>query len=84
MIFLNFFEINLFLIYFSYVGDCQIAIACDKFLDKHGIEILSKSLFRNFVLHLTNLFDYGLLSPEDHFKTMTKLRVSFFFLVPTE
>ncbi|XP_074600841.1 polycomb protein Su(z)12 [Brevipalpus obovatus] len=46
----------------GFVGDCQIPRACNDFVDKHWRDILEKNLYMNFILHLTNLFDFGILS----------------------
>lgn len=48
--------------HFRYVGDCQIPLACMMFLKAKGEELLRKNLYRNFVLHVCNLFDFGLIS----------------------
>jgi len=60
---------------YSYVGDCQIPLACDKFVEYQGKELIRKNLYRNFILHLTNLFDFGLLSPLAFYKTVQLLHV---------
>jgi polycomb protein SUZ12 len=57
----------------SYVGDCQIPLACEKFVEYQGKELIRKNLYRNFILHLTNLFDFGLLSPQALYKTVQLL-----------
>lgn len=44
------------------VGDLQMVDACDTFIDRFGRELVQKNLYRNFLLHLTNLFDYGLIT----------------------
>lgn len=50
--------------FISYVGDCQIPLACLMFLKAKGDELLKKNLYRNFVLHVCNLFDFGLISSQ--------------------
>ncbi|XP_055372011.1 polycomb protein Su(z)12, partial [Condylostylus longicornis] len=65
---------NLHVMRHGYVGDCQLSIACDMFLESKGKEIIRKNLFRNFLLHLTSLFDYGLISPECVHKCIQKLQ----------
>lgn len=67
---------NLHIMKYVFVGDCQIPIACEMFIDKKGIEILEKKLYRNVLLHMCSLFDYGLLRPDDLYRIMQKLRVS--------
>lgn len=65
---------NLHIMRNGYVGDIQIPLACDMFIDMRGKELLKKNLYRNFVLHMCNLFDYGLVSPEVLYKTIQKLQ----------
>ena len=48
--------------FFSYIGDCQMPKACRTFVESFGVRILRQNLYRNFILHLTNLSDFGLLS----------------------
>lgn len=45
----------------SFVGDCQIPLACSKFVEGYGKEIFRKNLYKNFILHLNNLYDFGVL-----------------------
>ncbi|XP_034249349.1 polycomb protein suz12-A isoform X2 [Thrips palmi] len=54
---------NLHVMKEGYVGDCQVPTACTKFLEKKGKELLDKNLYRNFIVHMCSLFDYGLVSP---------------------
>lgn len=65
---------NLHIMRNGYVGDIQIPLACEMFLDMKGKELLQKNLYKNFVLHLCNFFDYGLISPETLYKTIQKLQ----------
>lgn len=65
---------NLHVMKNGYVGDCQLPLACDMFLDAKGREIIQKNLYRNFILHMCSLFDYGLVSPETLYKTIQKLQ----------
>lgn len=44
------------------------------FLQEKGKELLKKNLYRNFVLHMCTLFDFGLVSPVTVFTTMQKLQ----------
>ncbi|KAK3928737.1 Polycomb protein Su(z)12 [Frankliniella fusca] len=64
---------NLHVMKEGYVGDCQVPLACSKFLEKKGKELLDKNLYRNFVIHMCSLFDYGLVSPVVLYKTMQQL-----------
>ncbi|KAJ2943672.1 hypothetical protein O0L34_g16785 [Tuta absoluta] len=54
---------NLHVMKYNYVGDCQIPLACRKFLQAKGRELLDKGLYRNLILHMCSLHDFGLLSP---------------------
>lgn len=64
---------NKYFIFFSdrYVGDCQIPAACDKFVDQYWQEIFTRGLYKNFILHLNNLFDFGIL-PATHMRSVIK------------
>ncbi|CAG2101578.1 unnamed protein product [Medioppia subpectinata] len=51
-----------FILYDRFVGDCQIQLACDMFVKEKGEELFAKNLYKNFILHLNNLYDFGLLN----------------------
>ena len=57
---------------FSYVGDCQLPVACLTFVEEYGPKILRLHLSRNFILHLVNLYDFGLIRPDVIHRTMAK------------
>ncbi|XP_014260989.1 polycomb protein suz12 isoform X2 [Cimex lectularius] len=57
-----------------FVGDCQVPLACTTFLQQKGKELLKKNLYRNFVLHMCSLFDFGLVSPVTLFMIMQKVQ----------
>ncbi|XP_011861500.1 PREDICTED: polycomb protein suz12-B [Vollenhovia emeryi] len=65
---------NLHVMKHGYVGDCQIPLACQMFLENKGKELLMKNLYRNFVLHMCSLFDFGLISPVILYQTIQKLQ----------
>jgi polycomb protein SUZ12 len=65
---------NLHVMKHGYVGDCQIPLACQMFLEKKGKELLMKNLYRNFILHMCSLFDFGLVSPVILYQTIQKLQ----------
>lgn len=46
----------------NYVGDVQMVDACENFIHQSGGELIRKHLYRNFLLHLTNLYDFGLIT----------------------
>ncbi|XP_075978606.1 polycomb protein Su(z)12 [Anticarsia gemmatalis] len=64
---------NLHVMKYNYVGDCQIPLACQMFLQMRGKELLEKNLYRNFVLHMCSLHDFGLLSPIALYQTVQML-----------
>lgn len=65
---------NLHVMKFGYVGDCQIPLACSMFIQHKGKDLLLKNLYRNFVVHMCSLFDFGLISPVTLYNTMKKLQ----------
>uniref|UniRef100_A0A336L0Z7 CSON001913 protein n=1 Tax=Culicoides sonorensis TaxID=179676 RepID=A0A336L0Z7_CULSO len=65
---------NLHVMRFGYVGDCQIPIACDMFVEHKGKELLEKNVYKNFILHMCSLFDFGLISPENFYTTVQKIQ----------
>lgn len=65
---------NLFVLKHAFVGDTQIPAAVVAFVETHGDFIIENHLYRNCVIHLSNLFDYGLISAKDHFKAIKVLR----------
>ncbi|XP_053686215.1 polycomb protein suz12 [Sabethes cyaneus] len=69
---------NLHVMKFGYVGDCQIPIALEMFIECRGRELLRKNLYRNFVLHMSSMFDFGLVSPEVMQKAIRKLQKLLF------
>ncbi|XP_015917341.1 polycomb protein suz12 isoform X2 [Parasteatoda tepidariorum] len=64
---------NLHVMKYGFVGDCQIPLACSMFIEEHGLKIVTQRLYRNFLLHLCNLFDYGLISASVVYHTMHQL-----------
>lgn len=67
---------NLHVMRHGFVGDCQTALACEMFVEMKGREVLAKNLYRNFVVHMCSLFDYGLVSSEAFHKAVQKLQRS--------
>lgn len=65
---------NLHVMKYGYVGDCQIPLACQMFLETKGKELLMKNLYRNFVLHMCSLFDFGLISGVILYQTIQNLQ----------
>lgn len=65
---------NLHIMKYGYVGDCQIPLACQMFVQHKGKELLMKNLYKNFVLHMCSLFDFGLVSAVCLYTTLQKLQ----------
>uniref|UniRef100_A0A2M4AK77 Putative polycomb protein suz12 n=1 Tax=Anopheles triannulatus TaxID=58253 RepID=A0A2M4AK77_9DIPT len=65
---------NLHVMKYGYVGDCQIPIALDMFVEMRGREVWSRNLYRNFVLHMCSMADFNLVSPEVQLRIIRKLR----------
>lgn len=61
---------------YRFVGDCQIEVACELFLKDHGEELIRKNLYRNFIIHINSLFDFGLISARTVEKVGEQTRVS--------
>lgn len=66
---------NLHVMKHNFVGYTQMALASEMFVDEHGDELLVKNLYRNFVLHLTNLHDYDMLTSGEMFSIVQKLQL---------
>ncbi|XP_038223589.1 polycomb protein suz12-B [Zerene cesonia] len=64
---------NLHVMKYNYVGDCQIPLACQMFLQMKGKELLEKNLYRNFILHMCSLHDFGLISSVALYQTVQML-----------
>ena len=56
-------------LFYSYIGDCRLPAACEAFVRERGVEIVQRKLGRNFLLHLVNLSDFGLIRPEIVYRT---------------
>ena len=57
-----------------YVGDTQITMALKMFIEEKGREVLAKGLYRNFVLHVCNLFEFGVLGPGHVFTAIHRMQ----------
>ena len=58
---------------FSYIGDCSLPKACAMFVQEYGETIVSRNLFHNFLLHVVNLYDFGLVRHDTVTRTMMQL-----------
>ncbi|CAL4117818.1 unnamed protein product [Meganyctiphanes norvegica] len=52
---------NLHMLKYNFVGDTQTTLATTMFLEKHAAEIIKKNLYRNFLLHMVSMHDFGLI-----------------------
>ena len=68
------FKLLLFFSIFRFVGDCQISLALKMFIEEKGKELLDKNLYRNFILHVCNLFEFGVLGPAHVFSAISRLQ----------
>ena len=44
------------------------------FIEEKGKELLDKNLYRNFILHVCNLFEFGVLGPAHVFSAISRLQ----------
>ncbi|CAH0546506.1 unnamed protein product [Brassicogethes aeneus] len=65
---------NLHVMKYGFVGDCQIPLACQMFVQHKGKDLLMKNLYKNFVVHMCSLFDFGLVSAVCLYTTLQKLQ----------
>ncbi|KAJ6647472.1 Polycomb protein Su(z)12 [Pseudolycoriella hygida] len=65
---------NVHLMHHGYVGDIQMPLACEMFIELKGDELLQKNNYKNFMMHLCNLFDCGVISGDDFWKSVLKLQ----------
>lgn len=65
---------NFFVMKQAYVSDSQMPAAVVAFIKTHGESIITNNLYRNCIIHLSNLFDYGLISAKDHYEAVKQLR----------
>ena len=49
-------------------------LALRSFVESNGAEIVSKGLYRNFVLHCCNLHEFGVVGPAYVFLAVTRLQ----------
>ncbi len=64
---------NLHLLRNNFVADSQIYRACEQFIYEQTHNLIRFNLFNNFLLHLANLHDYGLLRPDEILKLVDYL-----------
>ena len=59
------------------LGDLHMEITVTKFIDSYGEQLFKKSLYRNFVLHVTNLSEFNLLTRPAVFAAICRLQNVF-------
>jgi len=59
---------------YTYVGDCQIPQALKMFIDERAHMVIQKGLYRNFILHLVNLYEFGVIGPSHIFTAIARLQ----------
>lgn len=65
---------NLHIMHNGYICDAQMCIAIKSFVQQRGVEILRKNLYRNCLIHMTNLLDYHLITPKVLWKSVQILQ----------
>lgn len=59
---------------YQHTADHMMKKICVEFIEKDGIQIITRNLSKNFVLHLVNLFNFGLLGNTDVLDLSRRLR----------
>ena len=52
-------------------------LALRTFIDEHALHIAERNLFRNFVVHCCNLFEFGVIGPAYVFKAVARMQNKF-------
>jgi len=60
--------------HYTFVGDCQMPLALKKFIEEKGEEIVRKNLYRNFSLHLINLYEFGIIGSAHVFTAQSRMQ----------
>ncbi|XP_022080334.1 polycomb protein suz12-A-like [Acanthaster planci] len=64
---------NLHCMEHNFIADSHIPLACQLFIEKRGRELLRRNLYRNFLLHVVNMYDFSLISQSVIVRTMLQL-----------
>ena len=56
------------------IADRHVKIILDDFIDRHAAEVNRKNLYKNFVLHVNNLHDFGLLSVLETYDVIVRMQ----------
>ena len=57
----------------SFIADSHIPLACQLFIEERGRQLLELNLYRNFMLHVINMYDFSLISPSVVVRTLLQL-----------
>jgi len=60
--------------HYTFVGDCQMPQALKMFIEEKGEEIVRKNLYRNFSLHLINLYEFGIIGSAHVFTAQSRMQ----------
>ena len=52
-------------------------LALRTFIDEHALHIAERNLFRNFVVHCCNLFEFGVIGPAFVFAAVARMQNKF-------
>ena len=66
---------NLHVMRLGTVADCHIPHAVSTFVEKHGTAIMAQHLYGNFLLHLANLLEFGLISSSELYTNARRLQL---------
>ncbi len=58
---------------FRLIADCQLPKACVSFVAQYGPKLLQRNLVKNFMVHLVNLYDFGLIRPDAIYRASMQL-----------
>ena len=67
---------NLFIMKNNIISNSQVYGTCERFIEENGADIIRLKLKHNFALHLSNLIDFGQLTPAQQISLWRKLMSS--------
>lgn len=66
---------NLHVMRMGTVADCHVPHAVTTFIEKHGPTIMAQHLYKNLLLHLANLLEFGLISSSELYTSARRLQL---------
>lgn len=66
---------NLHVMRMGTVADCHVPHAVTTFVEKHGPAIMAQHLYKNLLLHLANLLEFGLISSSELYTSARRLQL---------